>query len=287
MKDGSTASRLVPSNTKRNETERRMSLTDTPPISQTPDAKPPAHGTAEPDTGVQDTEDSDTGRQDTGVQDTEDSDTGRLDTGVQDSGVADAGAVHDLPQRFGVLAWLDPERDEQGHDPRSAYVETFWLPVVGPSTTLLLRRLADEFDAEPDGFEIEAGVLSREIGLGARTDRRGAFAKTLQRCAKFHMLQQRGDVLYVRRRIPPLSHRQVKRLGSRLQILHGSWTIDPDDDGAERRTELVRATHLARTLLALGEAQHDAERQLHQWHFHPSIAWHAVQWALTDSSYLP
>jgi hypothetical protein len=50
---------------------------------------------------------------------------------------------------------------------------------------------------------------------------------------------------------------------------------------------MVRATHLARTLLALGEPTHEAERQLHQWHFHPSIAWHAVQWALTDPDQLP
>jgi len=193
----------------------------------------------------------------------------------------------DLPERFGVIPWQDPEQDNTGHDPRSAYVETFWLPVVGPSTTLLLRRLADEFDAEPNGFEIEASVLSREIGLGGRVDRRGAFARTIERCEKFHMVQRQGDLLHVRRRIPPLSSRQVKRLGTRLQVLHGSWTIDPQDDGAQRRTEMVRAAHLARTLLALGEATHDAERQLHQWHFHPSIAWHAVQWALTDSSRLP
>ena len=192
-----------------------------------------------------------------------------------------------LPGRFGVLPWEDPEQDSVGHDPRSAYVETFWLSVVGPSTTLLLRRLADEFDLEPQGFEIDCASLSREIGLGPRMDRRGSFARTLERCMKFHLVQQQGDLLYVRRRIPPLSYRQVNKLGNRLQSLHHSWTIDAADDGAQRRTEMVRATHLARTLLSLGENTHDAERQLHQWHFHPSIAWHAVQWALTDPDQLP
>ena len=192
-----------------------------------------------------------------------------------------------LPDRFGVMPWLDPEQDDAGHDPRSAYVETFWLPILGPSTTLLLRRLADEFDAEPTGFEIDVATLSREIGLGSRVDLRGSIARTIDRCTKFHLVQPHGDLLYVRRRIPALAHRQVKRLSIRLQALHHSWTIDPADDGAERRTEMVRAAHLARTLLALGEATHDAERQLHQWHFHPSIAWHAVQWALTDPDQIP
>ena len=31
-----------------------------------------------------------------------------------------------------IEAWIDPVIDELGHDPRSAYVETFWLPVLGP-----------------------------------------------------------------------------------------------------------------------------------------------------------
>ncbi len=192
-----------------------------------------------------------------------------------------------VPDRLGVLPWLDPEQDEAAHDPRSAYVETFWLPIVGPSPTLLLRRLADELESEPHGFEIDAVSLSRDIGLGPRMDRRSSFARTLERCEKFQLLQLQGDLLYVRTRIPRLSYRQVNKLSPRLQTLHHSWTIDPDDDGAQRRTELVRAAHLARTLLALGEASHDAERQLHQWQFHPSIAWHAVQWALTDPEQLP
>jgi hypothetical protein len=33
-----------------------------------------------------------------------------------------------------VEPWPDPVIDEVGHDPRSSYVETFWLPVLGPTT---------------------------------------------------------------------------------------------------------------------------------------------------------
>jgi|GEM_PF-1116433 len=190
------------------------------------------------------------------------------------------------PDRLGVLPWIDPTQDGGGHDARSAYVETFWLPTLGPSTTLLLRRLADEFDAQPQGFEIHCASLSREIGLGPRMDKRGAFARTIERCVKFNMVQVAGDLLYVRRRVPNVSHRQLARLSPRLQTLHADWTIDPEKDGAAQRTELVRAAHLARTLLALGETAHDAEKQLHRWHFAPGIAWHAVQWALADPELL-
>ena len=41
-----------------------------------------------------------------------------------------------------VEPWPDPVIDEVGHDPRSAYVETFWLPVLGPSTTIHVQYAA-------------------------------------------------------------------------------------------------------------------------------------------------
>ena len=39
-----------------------------------------------------------------------------------------------------VSAWADPVLDRVGHDPRSAYVEQFWLGILGPSTTLPVCR---------------------------------------------------------------------------------------------------------------------------------------------------
>ncbi len=33
-----------------------------------------------------------------------------------------------------IVAWTDPVIDTLGHDPRSWYVEQFWLPVIGPPT---------------------------------------------------------------------------------------------------------------------------------------------------------
>src|SRR5690349_17318456 len=62
-----------------------------------------------------------------------------------------------------VLPWPDPVVDAVGHDPRSPYVEHFWLGILGPSTTWLLRRMAAQFDTQPDGFELDlhetAGAL--------------------------------------------------------------------------------------------------------------------------------
>ena len=40
-----------------------------------------------------------------------------------------------------VVPWPDDVIDALGHDPRSHYVEAYWLGTLGPSTTWLLRRL--------------------------------------------------------------------------------------------------------------------------------------------------
>ena len=59
-----------------------------------------------------------------------------------------------------VEPWLDPVIDNLGHDPRSAYVETFWLPVLGPSTTWLLRHLTTRLEESPEGVELDVDETS-------------------------------------------------------------------------------------------------------------------------------
>lgn len=54
-----------------------------------------------------------------------------------------------------VLPWPDVVIDQMGVDPRSPYVERYWLGLLGPSATWLVRRLADGLDAAPEGFELD------------------------------------------------------------------------------------------------------------------------------------
>lgn len=39
-----------------------------------------------------------------------------------------------MPTTLTIVPWLEPFIDTVGHDPRSIYAETFWLPTLGPST---------------------------------------------------------------------------------------------------------------------------------------------------------
>lgn len=122
-----------------------------------------------------------------------------------------------------VRTWLDPVVDNLGHDPRSPYVERFWLAVLGPSCLLLLRRLAHGLEQSPDGFEFVSAQWAAEMGLAKKGGRNGPFWRALERGCRFRAMQRNGDVLAVRRRLPPLSSRQAARLPSHLGLEHQAW----------------------------------------------------------------
>jgi hypothetical protein len=128
-----------------------------------------------------------------------------------------------------IFPWLDPVVDAVGHDPRSPYVEHFWLGILGPSTTLLMRRLAAAFDSCPDGFELDLAETAGALGLSATAGRHSPFARTLQRCVQFGLAQPHRRGLAVRRKLPPLSQRQLGRLPAGVRDAHDQWaTLQAD-----------------------------------------------------------
>jgi len=180
-----------------------------------------------------------------------------------------------------VRPWPDEVIDSLGFDPRSPYVERFWLGILGPSTTWLLRRIAAGFDTAPDGFELHLGETARALGLGDRGGRNSPFLRTINRMIQFELAQvvnAGAGELAVRRRVPPLARRQTIRLSPDLQAAHERWQADqlrePPAE-AQRR----RGRQLALSLLELGEDREEAERQLLRWRYHPALAREAVVWA--------
>ena len=126
--------------------------------------------------------------------------------------------------RIQVSAWPDPVLDKLGHDPRSLYVERFWLPVLGPSCLLLIRRLAAELERRPDGFEIETARLAPELGIGMKGGRHGPLWRAVERACRFGGARRNGERLAVRRRLPPLTLRQIERLPEVLRADHEAWS---------------------------------------------------------------
>jgi len=187
-------------------------------------------------------------------------------------------AVHDPPETLTVRPWPDSVLDQIGHDPRSPYVERFWLGVLGPSSVVFLRRIASELEANPAGFELALADTAKTLGLGLRGGRNSPFLRTINRCAQFRLvhLEDSGRLLLARRKLPPLSRGQVLRLPEPLQFQHREWQEDPAQQDERMR---VRARRLALSLVELGEDVEGTERQLHRWRFHPLIAREATAWA--------
>jgi len=160
-----------------------------------------------------------------------------------------------------ILPWPDPVVDPVGYDPRSPYVEQFWLGVLGPTTVWLLRRLASGFDAYPDGFEIDVIETAAALGLAATASRNGPFARTVSRCVQFGMAHESGWGLAVRRRLPPLSHRQCMKLPTVVQEAHRAW-LSADTMEHRASEQRARAEIIARTLLELGDDPDQTTRHL-------------------------
>jgi hypothetical protein len=116
---------------------------------------------------------------------------------------------------------MEPDADTQGFDPRADYVEHFWLGILGPSTTLLCRYIAREFDRSPAGFELDLYECAQALGLGGRGGKHSPFMRALRRLQQFGLARDIGnDTLEVRVHVPPLNHHQLNRLSPRLQALH-------------------------------------------------------------------
>jgi hypothetical protein len=178
-----------------------------------------------------------------------------------------------------VRPWPDPVIDALGHDPRSPYVERFWLGILGPSTTWLLRLLASELEANPAGFQLDLLQAAQVLGLSGRGGRHSPFMRALARCCRFDLAEPRPEgELAVRAKVPPLNRRQLMRLPPALQEAHRVWQEAqlevPADEQLGRR-----ARRLALSLLELGEDREAAERQLLRWKFQPAVARASADWA--------
>lgn len=186
------------------------------------------------------------------------------------------------PERVRIGVWTDPVVDGLGHDPRSPYVEQFWLGILGPSATWLLRRVAERLDREPEGFDLDLDLLAGELGLGMRGGAHAPVRRALARCVTFAMARPVGPgALAVRRRLPPLPRRHLLRLPPEVQERHRQWV------SAERRTPAVdelrrRARRLALSVAELGEDRLAVEQQLHRWRVHPALAHEAATWAVAQ-----
>ncbi|HEX5586846.1 MAG TPA: hypothetical protein VFZ17_06020 [Acidimicrobiia bacterium] len=184
-----------------------------------------------------------------------------------------------MPSTLTIQPWPDPIIDTLGYDPRSRYVETFWLPTLGPTALLLLRHLADRFDRTSGSVELTVSDTSHALGLGQRDGSSSPIVRTLTRLAQFELACDDGaGTVAVRRNLPPVNRRHVKRLPAELQAAHADWA-DAHLAEAPLATARRNARRLAFTLLEQGDGADHVERVLHAMGFHPSVAHESARWA--------
>ena len=82
----------------------------------------------------------------------------------------------------------------------------------------------------------------------------------------------------MRRKLPPLTRRQVERLSPRQREEHADWQADQLREPLSA-SQTRRARQLALSLLQLGENAEAAEHQLLRWRYHPRTAREAAEWA--------
>jgi len=148
-----------------------------------------------------------------------------------------------IPTTATIRPWIDPVVDEHGHDPRSAYVEQFWLGVIGPTATWLMRRFVAGFDAEPSGYRLDLEHTATAMGLSLGKGMASPFARAVQRCVMFGLMHPLSDGFAVRRRLPPIGQRHLSRLPEDLRTAHASW---------EQATVRLAARDLEEYLIAAG-----------------------------------
>jgi hypothetical protein len=184
-----------------------------------------------------------------------------------------------MPATLTIKPWPDPVIDTLGHDPRSVYVETFWLPTLGPTALLLLRHLSQRFDERPEGLELPVADTSQALGLGHRDGQSSPLVRTLARLAQFDLACDDGrGTVAVRRHMPPINRRHVRRLPLELQIAHAEWA-EAQLEEPPLATARRRARRLAFTLLEQGDDPDHVERVLHATGFHPAVCHDSARWA--------
>ena len=186
-----------------------------------------------------------------------------------------------MPATLPIKPWNDPVVDTLGHDPRSRYVETFWLPTLGPTALLLLRHLADRFDRTPDGVELTVADTSHALGLGQRDGTASPIVRTLRRLTQFDLAcdDPMSDTVAVRRNVPPVNApppAPPAERDSRSRTPSGRRRSSPSTPSPRRRR---RSRRVAFTLLEQGDDPDHVERVLHAIGFHPTLCHESAQWA--------
>ncbi len=129
-----------------------------------------------------------------------------------------------LPPEVIVRPWPDPLVEAHGFDPLHPYIEFCWTARLGPTATLLYRRLGVAVINNPDGREFDLVDLAVSLGLGEGLGRHSLLAKAMSRLCRFDAARWQSDDYAVRRALAPLPARELCRVSLSARHAHQAIT---------------------------------------------------------------
>jgi hypothetical protein len=181
-------------------------------------------------------------------------------------------APPELTRHVTITPWIDPIVDRRGHDPRSTYVELFWLGTLGPTATWLLRRLVAGLDDHPDGYPLDLAATARSMGLSFNRGPASPFGRAFSRCVMFGAAHEHASGYAVRRRLPEIARRHLLRMPEEVQIAHQRWV------GATSNLDsMSRGQTLATAMLQAGDDAELLEPQLVKLGISPATAGEVIE----------
>ncbi len=157
-----------------------------------------------------------------------------------------------------VQEWATAPQSD-GFDPRSAYVEKYWLGILGPSTTVLIRHLAVALERSPNGTTIDVADTARSLGLKA-SGRNSSFQRSLARACHFGIATApHSGLLLMRRALPRVGAGLIERLPGSLQQRH-------DSEAHQSMPVDTRSVgELAKMLLCIGRELSEIDHDFARW----------------------
>ena len=115
--------------------------------------------------------------------------------------------------------------DRVGPHVTSLYVETFWLPVLGPTCIWLLRLAERQTLAGPYVADVE--TLGKRLGVGGGLTNNTPLMRSLNRLRAFGAAVRRGDDEWrIRTHLAQLNERKIRQLPDALQQEHALFVSE-------------------------------------------------------------
>lgn len=115
-----------------------------------------------------------------------------------------------------LTRWND---NDAPHDILGKYVEFFWLPVLGPTATWLLRRFNHEL-LGADNVHVDLEYMAECMGMAYRAGRNSPFSKAIQRLVMFGFMAPSEHGFAVRTTALTVHLRQTRRWSDSMQQDH-------------------------------------------------------------------